>query len=1019
MLGAVIPFAIFLCVSPCAALPESVRDVRETLERGLVAHWGFDEGEGDISHDGSPNRIDARVRGAEWTEGRYGRALRFDGKDDYVDCSGDAALRIGGSLTVTAWVKTDLRGQQYVISKHGWSIYLGGDPMLVHFETRNAADDAWAPDLDSRLPVPVGEWFFVAAVNDPERQRQEIYLDGLLVNARSRSEPIGGVETANLLIGRYAASESQWFSGVIDEVRIYNRALSPDEIRALYVSEPVSETRRMILTPRLAFSSGKVVADLDWRAMLPLQEGAAIELFLSRAETDAILLRSWLSPLPVCGRAELEIAMRDQPAGEYRLEAIMVGRGGTPVSGEPCVAKFTWPERPAWLGSNEGRTDRVLPPWTPIRVEKGGTVRIGVRGRRYEFSDIPLVEKIETQDRSILARPLRLEATTDSGPVSWRYGRIGIVDESPAKVSLEQQAQSDAIVLRVATSVEYDGTMAVRLRLRARRQVTLTGLHLDIPLSPRNARYIYSYPYGLCDFFTYPGEKRPGSLPGRGRVEGCLVPILWLGDDDVGLAWFADDTMGGSRDPDVRRATQISCEATEVLVRLQLLDGPVALGASAGDANGGEFEYAFGLLATPVKPVEKTCWDYRIATSPWYGGDYRMLTDEIEGVPALDYLAGKGVRTLLLGNWTRILAYTKPVGHEDEFRRLVNEAHQRGMKVIPYLGFQMSELAPEWPSFGDEVVGLRSIPDRTARGVDHYPGEPEQFVNRVCYRSAMQDFLVDGIARLMDEYGIDGVYLDSVAYPSPCVNRLHGCGRLRPDGSVVGTFPMFAIRETLKRIYAVVKTRKADGIVDVHGPMNVPALAWATSNWNGEGLPKADDVPVLVQLPLDHFRAEFMGRPQGIATEFLHYALLGHTSGGYRRAWALALLHDVPVRLASGAPEDIRLASSLWRLFEDFPRAEAEWLPYWKNSDRLAVRPDGAYASLYLHPLRGLLVVASNLKGPGTDVEIELNAQSLGLGGRLVAEDALSGEPVALEGATLRLTIPCLDWKVIRVRPAR
>src|SRR5204863_2246201 len=134
------------------------------------------------------------------------------------------------------------------------------------------------------------------------------------------------------------------------------------------------------------------------------------------------------------------------------------------------------------------------------------------------------------------------------------------------------------------------------------------------------------------------------------------------------------------------------------------------------------------------------------------------------------------------------------------------------------------------------------------------------------------DRLAAGIADLMDEYNIDGVYLDGTQYPSTCSNRRHGCGYVLPDGSVAPTCPIWAVRNMMKRIYHIVRSRKADGQVNVHNStcMTIPTLGWATSYWDGEQfreLPNNTSVSEL--LPLDAFRTEFMGHQWGVPAEFL------------------------------------------------------------------------------------------------------------------------------------------------------
>jgi hypothetical protein len=275
-----------------------------------------------------------------------------------------------------------------------------------------------------------------------------------------------------------------------------------------------------------------------------------------------------------------------------------------------------------------------------------------------------------------------------------------------------------------------------------------------------------------------------------------------------------------------------------------------------------------------------------------------------------------------------------------------------------------------------------------------------------CQRGPWQDFLADGIGRLIDDYDVDGVYLDTTAVPILCDNELHGCGYPRADGSRGGVYPVFSVRDNLRRIYTAVKTRKPDGIVDVHPYecMNAPGLAWATSYWNGEQL-KAND-SILDALPLERFRAEFMGYNWGVPADVLYYKLKN-----YRQSVALAILHDVPVRPEK--PADLDAISSLWKVRDDFGVRQARWLPYWSNADVVKVATKDCYASLFAHPQGRVLAVVSNLSKEKTDVRLSLDPGKLGLPVSYGAKDAVSKAALKIQNSDITINIPPQDYRII------
>ena len=199
----------------------------ETLD-GLMGWWKFDEGTGDVAYDSSGYGNDGTIHGAVWSTGKIGGALSFDGVDDYVDCGNGASLNPGEELTIELWVKpNDVTHYGRWVSKFGsWPSYYGYsflqtyDNALFQLYAGGALTEFVVPDI-----ITAGEWQHMVAVYDGSNMY--IYRNGVLQGSQSKTGAItnSGVP---LFIGQRAGS--QWFNGLIDEVRIYNRALTPAEI---------------------------------------------------------------------------------------------------------------------------------------------------------------------------------------------------------------------------------------------------------------------------------------------------------------------------------------------------------------------------------------------------------------------------------------------------------------------------------------------------------------------------------------------------------------------------------------------------------------------------------------------------------------------------------------------------------------------------------------------------------------------------------------------------------------------
>jgi len=466
---------------------------------------------------------------------------------------------------------------------------------------------------------------------------------------------------------------------------------------------------------------------------------------------------------------------------------------------------------------------------------------------------------------------------------------------------------------------------------------------------------------------------------------------LWLGDEWRGLAWFAEsdrNILGVPAD----QVLEAQPRGSQVVVVIHLVGASFALREP--------LEYTFGLQATPVKPASPDTWDFRISHMGNYG---------IEENPpgTLDQLAKHGVKTLCFHeHWTDIQNYPRTI-HGDQLRKLVKACHERGVQLLLYHGYEMSTIAPEWDRYHEECL----VHPRAGG----YKRQPEQTAYIVCYRSHWQDFLCEGIDKLMDEYGIDGVYLDGTSEPWGCANQKHGCGYLKTDGSVGVTYPIFAVRETMRRIYTIVKRHNPQGQVNVHQStcMVIPTLAFATSYWDGEQLQNLKRVDSATELlPLDAFRTEFMGHNWGVPAELLWYG-----SGPFTRqeAVTLGLLHDIPVRPNTLA--DVAFTSRIWQAFDEFDRHAAQWLPYWENSECVQVDEEAIKVSVYQRAKQGLLLVVANVSPQPRQASLTLNLARLEQSLPLTGEDVLTGQPVSLSDGRLTVELPSMGCALVRLKP--
>ena len=205
---------------------------------GLVAAYGFNEGSGNTVTDATGHGLTGIINGATWTTGgRYGGALRFDGSSSYVDLGNPAALQLTGSMTVSAWVRADADpgNDGEIIAKSdtasGWQLKMTPDSGADTFAARVSNAGTGTVHRYGATATSLGVWYHVAGVYDSAARTLNVYVNGLLNNGGlNGTVPSTQANAAvNVNIGRRTGGF--YFNGLIDEVRIYNRALSQSEIQ--------------------------------------------------------------------------------------------------------------------------------------------------------------------------------------------------------------------------------------------------------------------------------------------------------------------------------------------------------------------------------------------------------------------------------------------------------------------------------------------------------------------------------------------------------------------------------------------------------------------------------------------------------------------------------------------------------------------------------------------------------------------------------------------------------------------
>ena len=217
-------------VTPAAPTTYTATFVQSAGPAGLVAAYGFDAGRVPPRRIRPGREMRARFRGrCGRGSGRFGSALSFDGVNDWVTVPDANSLDLTTGMTLEAWVRPSVSG--------GWRTVVfkerpGGLVYSLYSSTdtgRPSGEVLTSTGVETRGPaaLPTSTWSHLATTFDGSVLR--LYVNGTLASSTTSAGSIA-TSTGVLRIGGNSVW-GEWFAGLIDEVRVYNRALSAAEVQ--------------------------------------------------------------------------------------------------------------------------------------------------------------------------------------------------------------------------------------------------------------------------------------------------------------------------------------------------------------------------------------------------------------------------------------------------------------------------------------------------------------------------------------------------------------------------------------------------------------------------------------------------------------------------------------------------------------------------------------------------------------------------------------------------------------------
>ena len=701
---------------------------------------------------------------------------------------------------------------------------------------------------------------------------------------------------------------------------------------------------------------------------------------------------------------------------EFRVPDLTDGRYAVTVTltgyPQPFVRTFTR-KRFRWEGNKLGISDKLYPPFEPIRLQ-GRDIHVVLR--RYRTDGLGLWSSVASEGRELLAAPMVLRA---DGKALAGSGRFAV--KRPDRVVYEGSAAAPGATLKTRCTTEYDGCMKVELTLApGKAGHALRSLALEIPLLDIEAPLWHCCTTGLR---INPAGSAP---PGEGDVwdsrkfpdgewYGNFKPYLWLGGEERGLCWFADNDRGWALD--VKRDAQSPClvlhrEQGVLTLRVNLVQKPVVITRPR--------RIVFGLMATPAKPMRRDWraitfgWDRKgLPAIHWMGSEYWGADTDFSckyprhgDLSVLDAIrdARRGkpvdVPAFIAAFAARNFKPDLPLGSKskDEILRLLQVTMNMAAAAPPG-----SYLCAYW----EEFHTTNPLHEEVATFKNEWSGTLD-FGSTGALAPSYRDFACWYGAQFVKR-GI-GLYLDN-AFPKRAYDPVTSSAYRLPNGEIQPSAGMWAHREYLKRLWIIHQELGPKDImplmmIHMTNTHIVPYMVWNEANLDLEWFYGPE--PAQSKYAADLLRAESLGRQSGNIP-----LALARTEGdiGDRTRFGALMVHEIKPEPYGGG----RMGRALLDKLYDFGygRTDCHVFNYWQRD--CPVTPDDNRVK-WLLLKRGheaLLLLCTWNPKPET-VTLSFDARTLEIT-PTQARDEESGGALAFDGRA-RLVIPMDGYGVRLLR---
>jgi hypothetical protein len=1024
------------CSLTMACMVSSVAALSAPLEKALKFYASFDKG---VNADQACGQAAAQKFGTiKMAPGARGQAAVFAKAGDYLQFSAAANLNPNQG-TIAFYVKDiDATPEQRVWNPYfQWVGQQEAFNILRLWQPLEIAGGLWRNgakiSLASTPLGPQNKWRHLAFVY--QRNVIRLYSDGVEVATTydadfvytnpgkfftlgrpsvSRQHADSFHTGSHLLIDAPAKADEMkigiepYGAFAIDEFCVFDRPLTKAEVKRL-AAEGVSALLNWSSPDELSIN---MVGSSTLENIRVLLSGCQLRpdsiARVSIRNTAGKILEEAPVTITPSGSNYAYLSTAKLSAGEYAINA-SAQTDGQEMAAVPL--KYRKHEADIWFGNKLGAEDIVLPGLLPLKADEQ---KVELWGRTYYFNKSLLPQKITNQNKETLSKPISWQATSNRQTRELQFSDVKLVSNSATRAVYEGSGVLGDLQVTGKVTVEYDGFMRFDLTFTPPNGgAKVDKLWMSIPFVKSEASLLF-----------YQASRSAGW---RKNWRSAVTPleekgIITIGNPDRCLQWMieSDQYWWPEDNPQALQTSQTADSHildTVVIDKSKQIDKP--------------FTLTYIMQTGPVKPRPAN-W------RGWTDNSRRYLQPGLHNFIKYTY-----------DWWARSPGEPIPA---DGFPAVPDKSIMKD--AIPCVsmhfgGFRETrektdpeKRTPEWQKYEGEWQRVPKHINSTP-----FPGWNDQYLDTKA--ASWGDWHVWCVNELFRTTGTRGLYYDDWL-PGSSKNEFAGSGYIGNSGIRRPTRDICNQREFHRRVYALVKHYRPDGIIYLHvsGCPILPLSGFCDIDYDGEVMGWSDRLPpdgrYFDSYRMDIFQILFSTRQFGPVPVFHDITTKMIGSGGspltllkssQRQLWALLLLHDIHIQDAfTTGMEELRY---LWMDAFGIAENDVTFAGYWDNDS--GAKLDGfywpknerdalskGYISVYKRPGKALLIIArdapNNYSGAAT-AKIKLDRAKLGLPLnkqlRSMDMESMGRTPLGkLDGDLLQVSVECDDFVAVLLEVA-